>query len=169
MLNSMNVVGRLTKDPDLRVTQSNIQLARFSIACERNYKNAQGTRDADFIDVMAWKQLAKIVCQYMHKGDMISVSGRIETNMYKDKNGNSRKSVYINADEVQLVSYSKNNQQQQQQQQQQPYQPPVQTPQYTAPQAPQTTQTTQTTQATTVTDPLNPGVAIDLTSDDLPF
>lgn len=163
MLNSMNVVGRLTKDPELKVTQSNIQFARFSIACERNYKNAQGTRDTDFIDVMAWKQLANIVCQYMHKGDMISVSGRIETNMYKDKNGNSRKSVYINADEVQLVSYSKNNQQQQQQQ---PYQPPVQTPQYTAPQA---TQTTQTAQATTVTDPLNPGVAIDLTSDDLPF
>lgn len=99
MLNSINIMGRLVKDPDLRhANETPVCLIR--IACDRDYKNANGEKEADFFDVVSWRKLAEIVSQYAAKGRMVSVNGRLQTRTWNDRDGNKRYATEIVADRV---------------------------------------------------------------------
>ena len=99
MLNHITVMGRLTRDPELRRTQSGTPVASFSIACDRDYKDkATGERATDFIDVVAWRTTGEFVSKYFTKGRMAVVSGRLQLRDWTDKEGNKRRSAEIIAD-----------------------------------------------------------------------
>ena len=85
-MNNVNLLGRLTADPELRQTQSGISSCRFTIAVNRRFKNENGEYDADFISCVAWRQTAEFVSRYFSKGSMIAVSGSLRTGKYQDKN-----------------------------------------------------------------------------------
>ena len=85
-MNQVNLLGRLTADPELRQTQSGISSCRFTIAVNRRFKNENGEYDADFITCVAWRQTAEFVSRYFSKGSMIAVSGSLRTGKYQDKN-----------------------------------------------------------------------------------
>ena len=101
MLNHITVMGRLTRDPELRHTQSGVPVASFSIACDRDFKDkATGERATDFIDVVAWRQTAEFVCKYFGKGRMAVAEGRLQIRDWKDRDGNNRRSAEVVADNV---------------------------------------------------------------------
>lgn len=100
MLNRITITGRVTADPELRKTASDISVTSFSIANQRNYKNAAGERDTDFFNVTAWRATADFVTKYFTKGTLITVDGRLESRKYTDKNGNNRIAIEIKADNV---------------------------------------------------------------------
>ena len=101
MLNRIIIQGRLTKDPELKYTQSQLPVVSFSVACERDYK-AEGSdrREVDFINCTAWRKTAEFVTKYFTKGSMILVSGRLQARGWKDKDGNERRTFEIVADSV---------------------------------------------------------------------
>ena len=98
MLNKIVIMGRLTRDPELRYTQSGIPVASFIVACERDYADGGGQRTADFIDCVAWRQSGEFVERYFRKGSMIVVDGRLQSRKWQDRDGNNRTSWEINAD-----------------------------------------------------------------------
>lgn len=100
VLNKAILMGRLTRDPELRHTQSNMAVCSFSLAIDRGRKNANGERETDFIDCVAWGKQAEFVCQWFTKGTMAIVVGRIQSRSWEDKNGNKRVTAEVNADEV---------------------------------------------------------------------
>lgn len=100
MLNKAILMGRLTRDPELRHTQSNMAVCSFSLAIDRDRKGPNGERQTDFIDCVAWGRTAEFVTQWFTKGMMAIVVGRIQSRNWEDKNGNKRVSVEVNADEV---------------------------------------------------------------------
>ena len=87
MINSVNLVGRLTRDVELRVSQSNVAVASFTLAVNRQFKSANGEREADFINCVAFKKTAEILNQYAGKGSQIGVTGSIQTRNYENKEG----------------------------------------------------------------------------------
>jgi len=100
-LNRVVIMGRLTRDPELRRTQTGTAVTSFSLAVDRDFKNREsGEKATDFIDVVAWRQTAEFVCQYMTKGRMAVVEGRLQIRDWKDKDGNSRRSAEVVADNV---------------------------------------------------------------------
>ena len=102
--NSMNqvvLIGRLTKDVDLRFTQSNTAVCQFSIAVDRKYKS-EGQPTADFISVVAWKQTAEFIAKYFHKGNRIALTGRIQTRSWEDDNGQKRYATEVIAESVEF-------------------------------------------------------------------
>lgn len=101
MLNRAILMGRLVADPELRQTQSGISVVSFTIAIDRNYSKDR-ERQADFIDIVAWRRTAEFVSNYFSKGKMIIVEGSIQTRLYEDKQGNKRKAVEVVADNVQF-------------------------------------------------------------------
>lgn len=100
MLNNAVIMGRLVADPELRTTGSGVSVTSFTVAVDRRFANKDEEKQADFIDVIAWRQTADFVCKYFRKGSMIAVQGYIQTRMYEDKDGNKRKAVEIVADNV---------------------------------------------------------------------
>lgn len=100
MLNNAVIMGRLVAEPELRSTGSGLSVTSFTVAVDRRFTKQGEERQADFIDIIAWRQTAEFVCKYFHKGSMIAVQGSIQTRMYEDKNGNKRKAVEIVADNV---------------------------------------------------------------------
>lgn len=101
MLNHITVMGRLTRDPELRRTQGGVPVASFSIACDRDFKDkATGERATDFIDVVAWRSTGEFVSKYLTKGRMAVVSGRLQIRDWTDKEGGKRRSAEVVADEV---------------------------------------------------------------------
>lgn len=100
MLNHVTMMGRLTADPELRYTQSDIPVTSFRIAVDRNYADQEGEVKTDFFDVTAWRGTAEIVCKYFTKGRMIAIDGRLETQSWQDRDGNNRVSVGIVAESV---------------------------------------------------------------------
>ncbi|MDD2625315.1 MAG: single-stranded DNA-binding protein [Tenericutes bacterium] len=103
MMNKVMLIGRLTRDPDLRYTPSNIATVTFSIAVNRPFTNQNGVREADFINIIAWRKQAENVKKYITKGSLVAVEGRIQTRNYDDKDG---KKVYVTevvADNVQFL------------------------------------------------------------------
>ena len=100
MLNHIVLMGRLTRDPDLRYTQSQIPVASFRIAVDRDYGRAGEEKQTDFIDIVAWRQTGEFVSKYFHKGSMIVVSGRLQLRDWQDKDGNRRTSAEVVADNV---------------------------------------------------------------------
>ena len=101
MLNHITLMGRLTRDPELRYTQSQIPVASFSLAVDRDYGGRDGgERQTDFIDIVAWRQTAEFVSKYFTKGRMAVVSGRLQIRNWTDKEGNKRRSAEVVADNV---------------------------------------------------------------------
>lgn len=87
MLNRTIMMGRLTRDPELRKTQTGTPVCSFSIACDRGFKNASGEKETDFFDCVAWRQTAEFVSQYFTKGRMVVVEGRLQNRNWTDKEG----------------------------------------------------------------------------------
>lgn len=100
MLNKIIVMGRLTRDPELRRTQSGLSVTSFSVACDRDFKSQSGEKETDFIDIVAWRQTAEFVCKYYSKGRMAVVEGRLQIRDWQDNNGNKRRSAEIVADNI---------------------------------------------------------------------
>lgn len=100
MLNVVAIMGRLFADPELRTTPAGHSVCSFRIACDRSYVQQGQERQADFIDIVAWRQQADFVSKYFQKGSMIAVEGSLQTRNYQDKNGNSRTAVEVVANNI---------------------------------------------------------------------
>ena len=101
MLNHIVIMGRLTRDPELRTTQSGVSVTSFTVAVDRDFGGRDGgERQTDFVDCVAWRQTGEFVSKYFHKGSMIVVSGRLQSRKWQDRDGNNRTSWEINADNV---------------------------------------------------------------------
>lgn len=117
MLNRVVLVGRLTKDPEFRTTQNGVSVATFTLAVNRNFKNKNGEQQADFINVVVFRQQAENVNNYLTKGNLAGVDGRIQSRSYENKEGQRVYVTEVLADSVQFLE-PKNNQSNNQSQQQ---------------------------------------------------
>ena len=113
-LNRVVLVGRLTRDPELRYTGSGVAVANGNIACNRPFKNQNGENEADFINFVVWKKAAESLANYMKKGSQIGIDGRIQTRSYEGKDGNMVYVTEVVAESIQFLE-SKGGQQQGQQ------------------------------------------------------
>ena len=101
MLNHITIMGRLTRDPELRRTGTGVAVASFTVAVDRDFGNREnGERETDFIDCVAWRQTGEFVSKYFTKGRMAVVSGRLQIRNWTDKDGNKRRSAEVVADNV---------------------------------------------------------------------
>lgn len=100
MLNRIIVMGRMTRDPELRRTNSGTAVASATVAVDRDFKNQDGSRDTDFIPIVAWKGTGEMLAKYFTKGRMIVVEGRLQLRDWTDKEGSKRRSAEIVADSV---------------------------------------------------------------------
>lgn len=110
MLNVVAIMGRLVADPELRTTPNGVNVVSFRIACDRNFARAGEQRQADFLDVVAWRQTAEFVSKYFQKGSLIAIDGSLQTRQYQDKNGNNRTAVEIVANNVNFAGPKGSNQ-----------------------------------------------------------
>lgn len=99
MLNHITIMGRLTRDPEMRTTQSGVPVASFTLAVDRDYSGAE-EKQTDFIDCTAWRHSAEFVTKYFAKGSMAIVKGRLQIDNYTDNDGNKRKSAKVIADNI---------------------------------------------------------------------
>lgn len=100
MLNVVAIMGRLVADPELRTTTQGHSVCSFRIACDRSYVQQGQQRQADFIDIVAWRQQADFVSKYFQKGSMIAIEGSLQTRNYQDKNGNNCTAVEVVANNI---------------------------------------------------------------------
>lgn len=100
MLNHITIMGRLTRDPELRRTQSGVAVASFTLAVDRDFKSQSGEKETDFIDCVAWKTTAEFVSKYFAKGRMAVVEGRLQLRDWTDKDGGKRRSAEVVAGSV---------------------------------------------------------------------
>lgn len=107
MLNRVVLIGRLTRDPELRYTPNGTPLARFSLAVERDFKNQAGEREVDFIPVVVWNRLAEIVSDNLQKGRLLAVEGRLQVRSYETQEGQKRRVSEVVADRVQFLDWPK--------------------------------------------------------------
>ena len=106
-MNSVNLIGRLTENPEMRQTQGGTAVTNFSIAVPRDYKDQNGEYPTDFIQIQAWRHTAEFVCKYFVKGARVGITGQIQTSKYKDRDGNNRTSVYVIASGVDFADAKK--------------------------------------------------------------
>ncbi|HFN9469654.1 single-stranded DNA-binding protein [Staphylococcus aureus] len=111
MLNRIVLVGRLTKDPELRSTPNGVNVGTFTLAVNRTFTNAQGEREVDFINVVVFKKQAENVKNYLSKGSLAGVDGRLQTRNYENKDGQRVFVTEVVADSVQFLEPKNNNQQ----------------------------------------------------------
>lgn len=163
MINSVVLVGRLTKDVEVRKTNGGISVARFTVACDRRYSKDPNNKQTDFISCIAWRQQADFLGQYARKGAMVGVEGRIQTGSYDRQDGTKAYTTDVVCDSVQLLE-SKARSEQRAQQQSDPYANSYNNsydsftqPSYSAPQQ----------SAPAVDDGFGSG--LDISNDDLPF
>ena len=110
MLNKIFLMGRLTRDPELRRTQTGTPVASFSLAVDRDFKDrSTGERATDFIDVVAWRQTGEFVSRYFTKGRMAVVEGRLQIRDWTDKDGNKRRTAEVVADQVYFGDSKRDN------------------------------------------------------------
>ena len=102
-MNSVNILGTITKDIELKETSTGVKYCRFSIAVRRNFANPDGEYESDFFNIIAWRKTAEFISEYFGKGKRIGISGRLQQNSYDDSEGNHRTNVEIVANEVQLI------------------------------------------------------------------
>lgn len=107
MLNVIAIMGRLSRDPELRQTTTGKNVASFTIACSRGRKDANGKDLVDWIPVVAWEHTAEFVCKYFEKGSLIAIDGRLQSRTYKDRDGNNRTAIEIVANNANFAG-SKN-------------------------------------------------------------
>ena len=102
-MNKVFLIGRLTRDPELRYTGSNIAVATFSIAVNRPFSNQSGEREADFINIVVWRKQAENVKNYLTQGSQVAIDGRIQTRSYDDQDGKKRYITEVIADNVEFL------------------------------------------------------------------
>lgn len=102
-MNKVVLIGRFTKDPEVKQTPSNLSVCSFTIAVDRKYKDSNGARQTDFINIVAWRQLADIIGQYFHKGSKIGIVGSLQTRNYDDQNGNKRTVTEVVVEEIEFL------------------------------------------------------------------
>lgn len=107
MINVVAIMGRLVADPELKTTPAGISVCTFRIACDRSFAQQGQQRQADFIDVVAWRHNADFLCKHFAKGSMVAVQGRLQTRQYQDRNGNNRTAVEIVAESLSFAGSSK--------------------------------------------------------------
>lgn len=95
MINNVTLMGRITADPELKTTPSGVSVMSFCIAVDRRYQQKDGKKDTDFINCVAWRNTAEFISRYFRKGDMVAVTGEIQTRKYEDKGGNNRTAVEV--------------------------------------------------------------------------
>lgn len=100
MLNNVIIMGRLTRDPELRRTQSGTAVTSFTMAVDRDFKSQSGEKETDFIDVVAWRSTAEFVAKYFTKGRMVVVEGRLQIRDWTGKDGNKRRNAEVLADNI---------------------------------------------------------------------
>lgn len=150
MINNTVLIGRVTKGIELKQTQANKSVTQFVLAVNRQFKNANGEREADFINIVAWGKTAELLAQYAHKGSQIGVVGRIQTRNYENQQGQRVYVTEVVAESMTLLDSKGNNQNQQAQ--------------------PQTQQSqNQTPDFGRNADPFSGGSPMTLSDDDLPF
>lgn len=108
MLNHIVLMGRLTRDPELRRTGTGTAVASLTVAVDRDFAAAGAERETDFFDVVAWRNTAEFTSKYFSKGDMIAVSGRLQIRPWTDKDGNKRRSAEVVAERVYFTDSKKN-------------------------------------------------------------
>lgn len=109
MINRVVLVGRLTKDPELKYTQSGIAITRFTLAVNRPFSNAQGEREADFINCIAWRKQAENTANFLRKGSLTGVDGRIQTSNFEGQDGKRVFMTEVVADSVQFLEPRNSN------------------------------------------------------------
>lgn len=107
MLNHITLMGRLTRDPEMRRTGSGIAVTGFTLAVDRDFKSQDGQKETDFIEIVAWRQTGEFAAKYLTKGRMAVVSGRLQIRSWTDKDGNKRKSAEVVADNVYFADSKK--------------------------------------------------------------
>ena len=110
MLNVVAIMGRLVADPELRTTNSGTEVCSFRIACDRSFVRQGEQRQADFIDIVAWKHNAGFVVKYFQKGSLIAIEGALQSRQYEDKNGNKRTAVEVVANSINFAGPKNSNQ-----------------------------------------------------------
>ena len=100
MLNHIVIMGRLTRDPELRKTASGVSVASFSVAVDRDFSQQDGKKETDFLDVVAWRNTAEFAAKYFMKGRMAVISGRLQIRNWEDKEGNKRRTAEILAENI---------------------------------------------------------------------
>lgn len=109
MLNHITIMGRLTRAPELRYTASNTPVASFALAVDRDRTDANGVRDTDFIDCVAWRQTAEFVSKYFQKGSMAVVSGRLQLRDWTDRDGGKRRSAEVLVENIYFGETKRSN------------------------------------------------------------
>lgn len=104
MLNKIILIGRLTRDPELKYTESGVAYCFFTLAVDRNFKNASGERETDFIDIIVWRQQAENCANYLAKGKLAAVEGNLFCRSHEDKEGNKHRFWQVNAEQVWFLS-----------------------------------------------------------------
>lgn len=102
-MNKVCLTGRITKDIEIRYTQNNVAISNFTLAVTRNYKNADGTYETDFITCVAYNKTAELLSKYIKKGDLLGIEGRIQTRRYEDKDGKTIYITEINVDNMDFL------------------------------------------------------------------
>lgn len=146
MINRVVLVGRLVREPEMRYTQSGIAVTRFTLACDRPFTGQDGKKEVDFIDCVVWRKQAENVAQYLKKGSMAGVDGRLQVSSYEAQDGSRRYRAEVVGDSVRFLEPKGQGGQSQQQS------------------APKTAK-----DADAFSDPFAAGGKIDLSDDDLPF
>ncbi len=100
MLNRIQLIGRLTRDPELRYVSGGHPMAQFTLAVDRDFRNAAGDREADFINCVTWRKLAELVGQYCTRGRLVAVEGRLQTRTYETQDGSRRRTTEVVGDRV---------------------------------------------------------------------
>ena len=106
-MNKIVLIGRLTANPELRFTTNNTAVTSFALAVERNFKNEDGNKEADFINIVAWNKKAELIHQYVQKGDLIGVIGRLQVRKYQNERGENRYVTEVVANEVEFLNSKK--------------------------------------------------------------
>ena len=109
MLNRIILAGRLTKDPELRHTDTGTSVASFTLAVDRDFKNKNGNKETDFVDIVAWRGTGEFVSKYFSKGRMAIVEGRLQMREWMDKEGNKRRTAEVIAENVYFGDSKKDN------------------------------------------------------------
>lgn len=100
MINNVTLMGRLTADPELKITSNKTNVTTFCIAVDRRFKAQDGEKQTDFINIVAWRSTAEFICRYFKKGDPIAIIGEIQTRKFKDKDGNNRTAFEVVANQA---------------------------------------------------------------------
>ncbi|MCT3189271.1 single-stranded DNA-binding protein [Limosilactobacillus reuteri] len=167
MLNRAILTGRLTRDPELRYTTSGTAVAQATIAVDRQFKNQQGEREADFINLVIWRKAAENFANFTHKGSLVGIDGRIQTRTYENKQGQRVYVTEINVDSFSLLEPRQDNNQQSNNNYSS--QAPSNNARNVTPNSPQQNQNARSNYGNQNNDFGNGGQSIDLADDELPF